>query len=70
MSRQRILVIGNPMNGFTFVGPFETENAAVDFAETDPEIKQMVEWWVAPLDSEENWEAGLGDDDEGEDRGA
>lgn len=39
-----ILIFGNPVEGFTFRGPFDTQEEAVDYA--DP---IMEEWWTAEL---------------------
>lgn len=42
---QFILVIGNPIDGLGFEGPFDSEHAATDYAEE----RLRVEWWVAGL---------------------
>lgn len=41
-----IIITGNPVDGFEYIGPFETGAEAVDWAHSNP-IKE--EWWIAPL---------------------
>lgn len=45
-----ILVVGNPINGLTFMGPFDSSEEATEFAETS---FKKEEWWVAPLGGEQ-----------------
>lgn len=42
---QQIIVLGNPVAGFTYVGPFEDEDAATEYA--DGFIDD--DWWLAEL---------------------
>jgi hypothetical protein len=42
-----ILVIGTPIGGFEFVGPFPDADTAVEYGERHTEDR---EWWVAKLD--------------------
>lgn len=41
-----IIVQGNPLDGFTFTGPFAGPVTAVEYAD-DANLKG--EWWIAPL---------------------
>lgn len=41
-----ILVLGNPVDGFTFFGPFENTEAAVDHGNTRI---RTTNWWAANL---------------------
>ena len=43
-TEQYVLVIGNPIGGFNFIGPFPSIAAAEEHGEPINE-----EWWVAPL---------------------
>jgi hypothetical protein len=42
-----IIVIGNPVEGFEFYGPFRNEADAAKHANSDPHLPD--EWWAAPL---------------------
>jgi len=43
-----IIVTGNPIDGFSFHGPFSDRNDAIEWAEElDPD------WWVVELDTPE-----------------
>jgi hypothetical protein len=44
-----IVVIGNPVGGFRFVGPFETNDEAIDFGNDIGEG----DWWIADLEAPE-----------------
>jgi hypothetical protein len=48
--QQVILVSGNPIQGFTFTGPFESAAAARQYAD---ENMQGMDWWTACLDAPE-----------------
>jgi hypothetical protein len=48
MSSEYIVVMGTPMNGFTFHGPFESVEAAADWADT----QTRPDWWIAPLQTD------------------
>ena len=41
-----ILVLGNPINGFEFVGPFEDHENAIQYAEA---IYSSSTWWVVEV---------------------
>ena len=41
-----IAVLGNPIDGFTHYGPFETQNDAIDWAVVNG---TNLEWWTTPL---------------------
>lgn len=45
-----IIVIGNPVEGFKFIGPFVTAAEAVDYADTNQRIE--ADWWIAPLQTQ------------------
>jgi ribosomal protein L37AE/L43A len=49
MSEKHILIFGNPVDGLTFVGPFDTHEEAVTYGEPIAE-----EWWVSELDEPTN----------------
>jgi len=44
-----ILIYGNPVDGFGYIGPFATADEAIDAAETDERIEG--DWWIAPLEA-------------------
>src|SRR5262245_19657920 len=41
-----IVVTGNPVNGFTFTGPFDDSDAAAEWAES----LSGEDWWVAEIE--------------------
>lgn len=41
-----ILVVGNPVDGLKFYGPFATRDEANEWGDT---ISREFDWWVAPL---------------------
>lgn len=43
----RIVITGNPVDGFAYHGPFESEEEAQEWAENECQD----DWWVAPLAS-------------------
>lgn len=47
-SQPHIIMIGNPVDGFNFIGPFENATAAAEHGNTDGDID--AEWWIAPLE--------------------
>lgn len=42
--KTHIVVIGNPVDGYSFYGPFEDSEDACEFAEAN-----LDEWWLADL---------------------
>lgn len=61
-----ILVTGNPVDGFQFVGPFEDSDDAVRYAED--EEHRDTEWWLGDLESpEERAEPAPQEDEEKDD---
>ena len=46
-----IVVVGNPVDGLEFIGPFNNGEEAIEWANHDPYIGN--EWLVAPLQSQE-----------------
>ena len=45
-----VLVIGTPLTGFEFIGPFPNEDAAVEYGERH---SGDVEWWVITVQAPE-----------------
>lgn len=45
---QFIVIYGNPVDGFTHVGPFANRDDAVAYAEDEP---YNGNWWIAMLDA-------------------
>lgn len=46
-----IVLVGNPVDGFSFFGPFTTSDEAATWAEAAP---LNDDWWVAPLNAQES----------------
>jgi hypothetical protein len=46
-----IIIIGNPQDGFTYLGPFSTEHDAVLWAEAN---RSDDLWWVDELETPRN----------------
>jgi hypothetical protein len=44
-----IIVMGNPVDGLQFIGPFLSAAAAAEHGNTDPHIE--ADWWVAPVEA-------------------
>lgn len=44
-----IIVTGNPIDGFSFIGPFPHVQAAAEHGNSDGDLD--AEWWVAPLEA-------------------
>ena len=49
-----IVIIGNPIDGFSIVGPFATFDEAVEWASTDLVTNEP--WWATKLESPSDWE--------------
>jgi hypothetical protein len=49
----QVIVIGNPVDGLQFIGPFKTGNDAIAWANRDANID--ADWWVAPLEEKEGF---------------
>lgn len=49
-----VVIIGNPIDGFSIIGPFDHAPEAIDWAERRAVTADS--WWVAPLDSTLDWE--------------
>lgn len=43
-----IIVTGNPVDGFTFMGPFGTRESAIEWTE-DNSRDLSADWWIAAL---------------------
>jgi hypothetical protein len=48
MSEQRIIVTGTPIDGFTYIGPFDSFDSAESYAD---HIGVMGDWWITTLQS-------------------
>jgi hypothetical protein len=46
MTNPFLIVAGNPVDGFSFIGPFEGRLAAIDYGEQFADG----DWWIAPID--------------------
>ncbi|WP_310530753.1 hypothetical protein [Novosphingobium sp.] len=46
LSSPHIVIIGNPVDGFTHYGPFADWEAATDWVESLSDC----DWWIAPLE--------------------
>ncbi len=44
---QFILIYGNPIDGFSYVGPFDSRDDASQYAEDDA----PADWWIVTLDA-------------------
>ncbi|QWY83553.1 hypothetical protein [Rhizobium phage RHph_X2_28B] len=47
MSNKYIIISGNPVDGFTFIGPFDSADEATQYTESNS--KDLYDWWLAPL---------------------
>lgn len=43
-----VLVEGNPVDGFTYTGPFNSSEEAVEYA--DDGVCTTADWWVAEME--------------------
>jgi hypothetical protein len=50
-----IVVIGDPIDGFSFVGPFKTGDDAFAWARKHLAPRD-VDWWFTPLEPQRKWE--------------
>lgn len=44
-----IIIYGSPTDGFAYIGPFESQEAATAHGNTDGNLDYN--WWVAPLEA-------------------
>lgn len=49
-----IIIIGNPVDGFNYIGPFKTAADAAAWAGQDANID--ADWWLAPLEAKDEHE--------------
>ncbi len=51
MSTKHIIVVGNPVDGLRFYGPFSDAESACSYAdlELSDGSLEWFEWWVAPI---------------------
>ena len=47
-----IVITGDPVDGFSHIGPFKTMEDAIEWAQTH----KSTDWWAAPLRSPTEWE--------------
>lgn len=47
-----ITIIGNPVDGLSFYGPFENSEEAIDFGDRNADT----DWWITELSKVEVWE--------------
>lgn len=45
---KHIIVTDDPVNGFTFIGPFDGIDEALEFGNANPP-HHSVGWWIAPI---------------------
>lgn len=45
-----IVIVGNPIGGFEYEGPFATNEEACEYGNNHPDVGG--DWWVAPLTNE------------------
>jgi hypothetical protein len=50
MSEPHIVVTGDPINGFEFIGPFASSVEAAAYGNNDGNLPDYGEWWIAPLE--------------------
>ena len=48
MSNQFLIILGNPVDGYNYVGPFASSDEANDWGERN-EAKYETEWWITCL---------------------
>ena len=46
-----VIITGNPVDGFKFIGPFDNGPAAVDWANY---VALEPDWWVGTVENEED----------------
>ena len=49
-----VLIVGNPVDGLRFVGPFDNGSDAVDFAGNH--VASEEDWWISDLITQEEVE--------------
>lgn len=52
-----IVIIGNPVDGFQYIGPFKTGEDAIAWADRDADID--ADWWIAPLEAKDQHERAI-----------
>lgn len=45
-----LIITGNPVDGFRFIGPFEDHDAALAYAELEGASIEA-DWWIAPIEA-------------------
>jgi len=46
-----VILIGNPVDGLEFIGPFDDGNEATEYAEV--KVHRNKEWWLAEMEAPE-----------------
>ncbi len=46
--KKAIIIYGNPVDGFKYIGPFDDLNDAITQGNTNPDVDG--DWWVAELE--------------------
>lgn len=49
-----IIITGNPVDGFEYIGPFNTSEDALRWADKDAHIEG--DWWLAHLEAKSGFE--------------
>lgn len=57
-----IIIIGNPVDGFQFIGPFKTLDDAIEW---ESNVAIGADWWVAPIETTRAYEKMAMYDDQG-----
>jgi hypothetical protein len=42
-----LVIVGNPLDGYTHFGPFDSQNEATDWASEN--VDRYYEWWIGEL---------------------
>ena len=49
-----IVVTGNPVDGFNYIGPFKTADDAIEWADAKSDLEG--DWWIAALEAQSEHE--------------
>lgn len=53
MNEYNIIILGNPVDGFIYIGPFETHTEALSYAESR---YRSSSWWIGTMTEPEKRE--------------
>jgi hypothetical protein len=56
-----IVIYGNPIDGFEYIGPFPNAIAAATYGNTDPHGAEGGDWWTCKLHAPAENEDGVSD---------